>query len=191
MSKDGLVVLLVGPSGVGKTSIENELHRSIGTEYVPIITSRERRENDIHYIYKSTKEIHDDEDIYMYAKLSEDWLYGVSLSGLKSNEVQTLSIITVKAGDRIQRLLSKLDVKFITVYINTSKTIRLERMVARGESVESIEARFDFEDRDVIYSVLEPDICMHNYDYNRDSDITFKIEKLIKEKRWVQLKKTL
>jgi len=163
-----MIFLLVGPSAVGKTSIENELDM----DRVTIYTSREKREIDDGYIHCTVDEITDNEDLIVYAKLSDEWIYAVSTKELQSGKNMSIAIITNKAAIVIQNLLKELSVDYKTVMLLVPRDIRVKRMVDRNDSEESISARLAFEDDDVNNETLNVDYInrIYNYKYKKDFD---------------------
>ena len=167
---NNLLVLLVGPSAIGKSSIEEELCKVDDVDHLTIYTSRDGREEDVGYKHLTVEEIHESKDLHVYAKLSDSWVYAISDTELLQTGTRVLSVITNKVASNVQHRLRLKNIDYITVFIDSARTVRVARMIARGESSESIEARLEYETLDVSYVTLRADIEKHDYDYTTDFD---------------------
>ena len=167
-----MIIILTGPSCIGKTSIEETVLRVDDIDTFKIHTSRSKRDSDSpdYYSFHTVDEIINNDKLYIYAKLTNDWLYAVDIDKVKSDKKYIFSIITNKSAKRLKEILVHNGLTVKIVHLDKCVHERTECMKKRGESEESISGRLNHELKDISIDELSPDIRFTNYQYDKDFD---------------------
>jgi len=160
MNSNKNILVLLGKSGSGKTTTEKAL-LAHGIENLVTYTTRVARENEVSgvdYHFISNEEFN---KINFDSKfiINDKWKYGIILDNLKKKECKTFVFSPISEIYALDTISSAINKGFnVNIFIlNVDRNIRFERLVARGESKESIEKRFDIENKegDYNYSAFE------------------------------------
>ena len=140
MCKTKVLILIVGESGTGKTSLANYLHKHYGLRLLPSYTTRPKRSNsDTDHTYVTDEEYKKLQNIvaennyngYMYCATEEQCdnadVYVVDITGMKK----------LKQLYKTKRVVS--------VYLKTSENTRIQRMKFRGDTDEMIMERLKYD----------------------------------------------
>lgn len=143
--------ILLANSGAGKSTVENQLGIS------PIISTttrlmREGEINGIHYHFIKPENFNiNDMAAMIQIGSNTEWKYGVSKSelmlALDLNEDRIISIISSKYAKDLSDYAKSIGINVKIIYLFVSKEERIGRLTKRGESLESVNARLDFEDK--------------------------------------------
>ena len=164
------MLVLIGESGSGKTTIEDKLIKEHGMKRAISHTSREKRPTDIegvNYYFVSKDEM---EKLYAEGRLVERIDYMGNIYGYIDSECQDdRTAVVVPEGFR--QLLERNDLHVFSVYVCVPESVRRERMLSRGDSVESVEKRL-VEDRKVFEGIADKvDLVVSNKDGEIDKVI--------------------
>jgi guanylate kinase len=164
------LIILLGNSGGGKSTIQKHIMKTFGYSNVVSSTSRAPRDGEIDGIHYHFKENLSDDRIASIS-LNANWHYWVTQADFTCNQVFDI----ISSAYAIE-LISNLSNTEITVfYIDVPQEVRHQRLIARGESNQSIADRFAFEDKTI------PDIPgMIIINGNQDSEKV--ISDILKEK---------
>lgn len=134
------MLLLVGESGAGKTTIEDYLIKNHGFKRAISHTSRAKRINDIdgvNYYFVSKEEM---EDLYARNELVERIDYMGEIYGFVRSECQADRVAAV-APEGLEQLKQWPELNVYSIYLKVSDEVRKERMLNRGDAEESVNAR--------------------------------------------------
>lgn len=160
--------ILLASSGAGKSTVEAQLR------ITPIVstTTRSMREgeiNGIHYHFiKPEKFNFNDMAAMIQIGGNTEWKYGVSklelMLALELNEDRIISIISSKYAKDLSDYAKSIGINVKIIYLFVSREERINRLTKRGEGLESINARLDFEDKLNIeeLTLIFPDLIVIN-----------------------------
>ncbi len=139
-------------SGAGKTSLQKEVSSLPGHENVISITTRDQREGEIEgidYYFKSIKDFKPEQmAAFIQIGSNTNWKYGVEKSEFdRIKDTGVFSIISAQYVKDLRNYALSIGVEVEVIYLYVNRKIRMNRLLERGEKQESIEARFDFEDK--------------------------------------------
>lgn len=143
-----MLTIILAETGAGKTTVESQL----GLEPIVSTTTRKPRENEIngvHYHFVEPQEFNEN-DMAALIQIgnNQNWKYGVSKSELINAKYdKIISIISSKYAKDLHDFAISIGIKVNVLYLYVSKEERVNRISKRGESLESINARLDFEDK--------------------------------------------
>jgi len=181
------MLIMVGASASGKTEIAKELIRTYGFKKMVTTTTRPKREGEVdgvdyHFL---------DEQSFLLKKNNNDFLevtfyngnyYGTDIHSIGENKV----LIVDPKGANV--LFQKLQAQAVIFLIETTKKIRQERMLIRGDAIETINARLRVDDAYFnAKNLIHIDHIIHNNDHTIEA-LTEKIYHLYKEKVTVSKK---
>ena len=152
-----MVIVLLGASGSGKSTIENELSRHYGFNKIVSYTTRSPRvgeENGKDYWFIDNNTFNDilDKDLFAeYDEYSQNRLYGT----LKSDYVDGNKIVVLTPNGLRQLKKNCPDEKIFTVLVEASLGTRVKRYIDRC-SVD----KFNFDDANEIFARINRDFGM-------------------------------
>ncbi len=132
------MIVLVGESSSGKSSVEKELVNEFGYEKVLLHTTRPPRENeqegvDYHFCGKDEFNCRQNEFEYASVSVYNDWFYGVP--NLIDDDTSDRSVIV--ATPKVLRELNNSNVKNVySFYIYLNRRDRLVSSLIRGDDIE-------------------------------------------------------
>jgi guanylate kinase len=146
------IVFFIGGSGTGKTTTESYLVKH-GAKSMVSLATRDKREGEIqgvHYHFVTVEDFHKIEKVNEIV-ITEEWLYGIPKEELLSHlddKMSIYSVINIQPAVDVINYIKSNDIPLepIVVFFNVSKETRLNKMMERGESRESIEKRLSRED---------------------------------------------
>ncbi len=147
------MLVLIGESGVGKTTIEDKLISEFGFTRAVSFTTREPREHDVdgvNYYFVSMEELN---TLDTKGELAERIDFDGNSYALHRNECVNDRVVTV-APEGLYQLLEKKDLQLVSVYLRASEATREARMLGRGDSVEKVKQRI-VHDRKVFEGIAE------------------------------------
>ena len=134
------MLVLVGKSGSGKTTIEDIMIHKYGMTRAISHTTREKRENDVdgvNYFFVSKEEM---ERLNQAGELAERIEYIGNVYALCKEQCKTDRVVVV-APEGLKQLLEKEDLDIFSVFIDVDKEVRENRMLSRGDTKEDVEKR--------------------------------------------------
>lgn len=162
-SIENFIVLLVGASGTGKTTIANILQEDYGWKMVESYTTRpERYPGEKGHIFLSDAD---------FDKLKNDICAYTEFDGYRycatNRQVDKAQIYVIDpAGVENFRTLYKGSKNFVVVEIYASKRIRRKRMLERGDSKESVKQRLKHDKR--AFKGFDGDIILNSGKYEAE-----------------------
>ena len=179
-----MVVVLLGASGSGKSTIENELSVHHGFEKIVSYTTRQPRENeengrDYYFIDNDTFEEILSRDLFAeYDEYSQNRLYGT----LKSDYISGENKVAVLTPNGLRQLKKNCNSdEIFTVLVRASLGTRIKRYIDRvGVN------KFTYDDKNEIASRVERDFSMYlglekEVDLVADNDDGTDIKELVAE----------
>lgn len=145
------IIILLGKSASGKTSQELLLRQN-GFDNLITYTTRSIRDGEVNgkdYHFVSVDEFNNLNLPVKYI-VSDTWKYGIHKNDAIGTKI--FSCISESYALDISKHFDNVKV----IYFNISREERFKRLLERGDSKESIEKRFEIEDR-------EGDINVHNF----------------------------
>lgn len=136
------MILLIGPSAVGKTEVANELNRLFHIKKVVTHTTRPKRKNEVidvdyHFVSKDTFLKMQKENQFIETTFYNNHYYGTSKKELGENKVL---IVDPNGKDAF---LALKDPHIVIFYLKADDKTRKKRMIERGDSDEIIKSRLE------------------------------------------------
>ena len=138
------MIILIGASATGKTEVGKILNSKYNIKKVVTYTTREKRINEIddvdyHFVSKEEFIKLKDCNFFFESAIYNDNYYGTSYSSLTSDSY----LIVEPSG--FKKYLNS-DINYTSFYLSSSKEIRLNRMLIRGDSFENATKRIEVDD---------------------------------------------
>ncbi len=136
------MLTLIGASASGKTEIAKILIHDYGFQKLVTYTTREPRKNEqdgIDYHFLSLRAFLEKRARNEFVETAE---YNGNLYGTSFNDVRRDRVVIVEPKGA-NALYEKLENRMVIVLLETPKSIRAQRMIARGDSLEDIEKRLE------------------------------------------------
>tara|TARA_B100001250_G_scaffold6338_1_gene5337 strand:- start:2052 stop:2585 length:534 start_codon:yes stop_codon:yes gene_type:complete len=161
-----MIIIFSGPSGVGKSTIINELIKKKNLYFSISHTTREKRHNEIDgmdYFFVKNSEFNDliKSDFFIeYEKYGTDY-YGTGKDQLNNPELTTVLDVEVNGATT----LLKKNPKFVGIFIDIENDELINRLKTRGHNPEFISKRMQLasEQRS---KINEFDYIVKNVDIN-------------------------
>lgn len=143
------LVLFVGPTGSGKSSIIGELLRQVDCFYINSLTTRDKREGESEgnpYYFTNKENFLDkinNNEFIEYESIHGNY-YGLSksiINGIINKNTIYLKDIGVEGACKLKDMYFN-DVKFIFIDIDSKEEIK-DRLFKRGQSFNEIEKRLE------------------------------------------------
>lgn len=134
------MIILIGPSAVGKTEIAKELYRLFNIKKVITHTTRPKRLNEIedvdyHFVTKDEFLALKADDFFV-----ETTFYNGNYYGTSKNEVRDDKVLIVDPNGK-NAFLKLQDQNIVIFYLNADEELRKKRMIERGDLNSAIEER--------------------------------------------------
>ena len=138
------MIILIGASATGKTEVGKLLNNKYNIKKVVTYTTREKRASEIedvdyHFISKEKFLQLKDTNFFFETVLYNDNYYGTSYESLTED-----SYLIVEPNGFDKYYNSK--IKYTSFYLESSKEVRLNRMIIRGDRIEDAKKRIDVDD---------------------------------------------
>lgn len=138
---DNVLVLLVGKSGAGKTTLENRLVKNFGFRGTKSYTTRPRRfEGEDSHIFISEEEFNALENKVAYTEFN-----GYKYCATKE-QLDNASVYVVDP-DGVETLMKNYDRNFFIVFLDVNKQLCEKRMKERGDDSSAIKTRLDSDEK--------------------------------------------
>jgi len=129
------MIVLVGESASGKSSIEKSLVKNYGFENIVSYTTRPPRENEINHVdyhFISTDEFLELKEQGFFAESAtyRDWFYGTAKEDYTNDKVATLTPHGLRQISKIE------GIKVTSFYINVPRRDRLIKILQRGDNID-------------------------------------------------------
>jgi guanylate kinase len=173
------MLVLMGKSGSGKTSIESNMIERYGFVRAISHTTRQKRENDVdgvNYFFVSKEEM---ERLQNENQLAERIDYLGNTYALCKEQCKTDRIVVV-APEGLKQLVAKDDLDIFSVFLDVNREVRLERMLNRGDSQEDAEFRINNDDAIFDGSESMVSVVLDN-SYKSVDEVTEEVYKLYQD----------
>lgn len=138
---DNILVLLVGKSGAGKTTLENRLVKNFGFRGTKSYTTRPRRfEGEDSHIFISEEEFNALENKVAYTEFN-GYKYCATKEQLDNANVYVVD------PDGVETLMKNYDRNFFIVFLDVNKQLCEKRMKERGDDSNAIKTRLDSDEK--------------------------------------------
>lgn len=138
---DNILVLLVGKSGAGKTTLENRLVKNFGFRGTKSYTTRPRRcEGEDSHIFISEEEFNALENKVAYTEFN-----GYKYCATKE-QLDNASVYVVDP-DGVEALMKNYDRNFFIVFLDVNRQLCEKRMKERGDDSNAIKTRLDSDEK--------------------------------------------
>jgi guanylate kinase len=132
------MIVIVGESASGKSSVEKYLIEQFGYEKVISYTTREKRENEIdgvdyHFVNMSKFEEMYNSDVFLETAIYNNWCYGSLIQDYYKNSEKKIAVLTPH-GLRQLKKYSGINVN--SIYISIPRRERLIKILERGDDIE-------------------------------------------------------
>ena len=161
-----MIIIFSGPSGVGKSTIINELIKQKNLYFSISHTTREKRHNEIDgidYFFVKNSEFNDliKSDFFIeYEKYGTDY-YGTGKDQLNNAELTTVLDVEVNGATT----LLKQNPNFVGIFIDIENDELINRLKTRGHNAEFISKRMQLAS-DQRSKINEFDYIVKNVDIN-------------------------
>ena len=161
-----MIIIFSGPSGVGKSTIINELIKEQELYFSISHTTREKRHNEIEgqdYFFVTSdqfKELISDDFFIEYEKYGTDY-YGTGKDQLNNAELTTVLDVEVNGATT----LLKQNPNFVGIFIDIENDELINRLKTRGHNAEFISKRMQLAS-DQRSKINEFDYIVKNVDIN-------------------------
>lgn len=163
------MIVLVGESASGKSSIEKNLVKNYGYSKVVSYTTRQPRDGEVngvdyHFITKSQFRRLKEQGFFAETAVYNGWYYGTAKKDCTNDKVAVLTPHGL-------RQIKKIDgIKTISFYINVPRRDRLIKILQRGDDIEEAYRRSlsDVGQFDGIEDEVDYVINNESYKYNID-----------------------
>lgn len=140
------MIVIIGASASGKTEISKRLVSKYGYKKLITTTTRKMRINEIngvdyHFVTNEEFERLIDEEMFVEYTKYGDFFYGINKKDIYPNSVVVVEI------NGANKLIDNLDEELFIVYIETTKNIREERMIKRGDKLNDVLKRLSEDER--------------------------------------------
>ena len=168
-----MIIVLVGKTASGKTTVANELCKNHGYKRIITYTTRPMRENetqdvDYHFIsdeqFNKMVENNEFTEYKRYNTAHGVWSYGSVVTSEQELSDDCYVIILTPQG---LRDLSKKMSRYIAFYLNISFKSQLERLKKRGDEEQQIIKRLENDDKD-----FENVLDIVDYNFHTDGKIS-------------------
>ena len=134
------MIILVGASASGKSVVVKKMNELFGVEKIVTYTTRPMRVGEInhidyHFVTQAEFLEKKDKNFFVETAYYNNNYYGTAFEDISNNKV----LIVEPSGANVY--YQKLQGKVFIVYLQASAEKRKERMLERGDSLESIEKR--------------------------------------------------
>ena len=182
------MIILVGESASGKSTIEKILSKEYGFEKIVSYTTRPPRENEVDgvdYNFISLEEYTEkfNNGFFVEVGAYNGWFYGTTKEQYKNN---TVCVLTPHGLRQIKKRLTNKDLNITTFYINVPRRDRLIKILQRGDNIDEAIRRnqSDVGQYDGIED--EVDYILENKEYKHTpDDMAWKVVKILQEQREV------
>ena len=156
------MVVLVGESASGKSSIEKYMVENYGLSKIVSYTTRPPREgevNGIDYHFISVEQFNELKEQGFFAETAQyrDWYYGTAKEDCTNDKIAVLTPHGLRQISKIK------DITVISFYINVPRRDRLIKILQRGDNIEEAYRRslsdvgqFDGIEDEVSYIINNP-----------------------------------
>ena len=139
--QNNLILLLVGKSGSGKSTIADELERIYRIKVLRSYTTRPPRPNDTSHTFVTEEEFDKLTDMVAFTNFN-GYRYCATAAQVEDSDVYVID----PAGVEFFKKHYHGKKKIVDVYIKAGKEIRFDRMLSRGDSVEKAIDRITYDD---------------------------------------------
>lgn len=158
---DNKIILIVGKSGSGKTTIVNKLEKEYGLKSILSYTTRPKRSEDEYgHIFITKDDFYALRDIVGYTEYGNN-LYCATAQQVENNDLYIINPDGVDFFKRNYKGLKEVVVVYIVTDLDTHKDFnnRYERMISRGDTVADASYRvaldnFEFRNFEEIADVI-------------------------------------
>lgn len=176
------IVILIGKSASGKSTIEKELNKHFGFERCVSCTTRPPRKGEVDGIdyYFLTDENFEEmkkDGMFLESAKYREWNYGVTVDEVVGKEK---AVLIVESHGLAQILADKRIDPFV-VYVDTEDRIRYIRQLYRGDDIIEVALRSE-RDKACFQGVAEKaDLVVSNNEWSSDESNPYEVAKLIDE----------
>lgn len=173
------MLILIGPSAVGKTKIALELERLYGIKKVVTYTTRAPRINEIDKVDYNFISVNDFLNKKENGYFIETTLYNNNYYGTAKNDIKDDRCIVLDPNG-LKSFLDLHDNHIVSIYLKCDENIRYLRMIRRNDSEEDAKKRIE-NDRKVFSLDNLKDITYVVYNNNEDiNEVTKKVYNIYK-----------
>ena len=187
-----MIVVLVGKTASGKTTIANELCKHHGYERIITYTTRPMRENevqDVDYHFISDKQFNkmvENNEFTEYKRYNTAhgvWSYGSIITSEQELSDDCYVIILTPQG---LRDLSKKVSRYIAFYLDVGFESQLERLKKRGDEEQQIIKRLENDDKDFenVFDIVDYGFFTDST-FSSPQEIVYMIETFMSDKKMV------
>lgn len=139
------MILLVGPSAVGKTEVGKRLSKDFGYEKLITYTTRPIRDGEVqdvdyHFITVQEFLLKQEDDFFFESVFYSTNYYGTAISDIKCDKYVIVDPNGLKR-------YKESGIFCVAFYLDATPSVRMQRMMERNDSSESIERRMELDEK--------------------------------------------
>lgn len=183
------MIVLVGASASGKSTLEKELCKEYGMNKIVSYTTRPMRNGEIdgvdyHFVSEEKFNELENQGFFLEIGVYREWKYA---SAKKDFTEDSVAVLTPEGAKELLKYNETLENKFdvITIYIDVDQRSRLIKLLQRGDDIDEAIRRNQSDALMFMNTENEVDYVIKNYEYRFDVEYMVSIVHQILEDHYI------